>query len=64
MKKCVERMKVLMRACLVAVAALVVTLPASALEPRDLFRQTEPSVVVVLASDAKGANNVQSSGAF
>ena len=32
------------------------------LEPRDVFKLAELSVVVVLASDAKGNNNVQTSG--
>jgi S1-C subfamily serine protease len=33
-----------------------------ALEPRDIFKLAEPSIVVVLAADAKGEKNVQASG--
>ena len=62
MKKYVERVVARLLARLFIISFLVVALPASALEPRELFRQTEPSVVVVLASDARGANNVQTSG--
>jgi S1-C subfamily serine protease len=51
--------------CPVAFAALVFPLfsqHATALEAREIFKLAEPSVVVVLASDAKGEKNSLGSG--
>lgn len=44
------------------VAAVLAASPADALEPREVLLQVEPSVVIVLASDAKGTSHQQSSG--
>jgi serine protease Do len=48
----------------IALLLAISTFPSvgNALEPREVFKLAEPSIVVVLASDAKGNNNVQTSG--
>jgi S1-C subfamily serine protease len=48
--------------CVLAAVPILASTAVQAIEPRELFKIAEPSVVVILASDSRGGNNVQGSG--